>query len=1138
VNLVGRELRGIKLIRLLGTGGMGMVYLGRVVRPRRELLAGKEVAVKILHAHLVRDPVIRARFKREAGLGMTLRHPGIVRILHVGSQRVGDESVVFLVMEYLSGVTLRSVLEQSGTLSDSMVRQTALQLARALTVIHNRGIVHRDIKPENIFVTKGGKVKIGDFGLSQLAHRTAYSEQSGFIGSVAYAAPERFGPGRAESPSDLYSLGVVLYEMAVGTNPFLADDLTSTITNHLELNPLPPEDAGALVSPFLSHLIMALLDKQPQKRLGPTGRLVRILRRGEQSSWLKSTLPGPPARLLSRRRTHFNTQRKAGFYGRYNEVKDLLRILNGVRAGTGGRVAILRGEAGVGKTRLLDRIFEKMDRSGEEGKLILVPGLRSEGRVPYAALIRVVLAALDLAQEEPRLLRQRLDERMHDLFPERQEAAAAFVDILASIQSEEVRSVLSPESIAHLFNDFFSVLSAREMIILVVEDAQATDPLTRSVLLEIARHIENTRILMVLTVCTGEFTSSEEQHPDRFEDFLQRIQVEGRARMLELTRLDRKGICRILEDLGFPRDVSHGELGKRVHEVTEGNPYFVHEVARLLINEGVLNEEDPDWGELLRYIPGSIQDVFYRRLFKLSPEERRFLDLASIFGIRFRVDDVLDVLEMDFTQAARTVHRLRSTFFLIRPTVGDMHRFDHILIREMIYNNLDDEVRRLYHRRIGLHYEKLSTKRCLSGRESLRASVHFALGNDFEGALRYFFPASDYLLLKGAYESALSLALQAGSYARRLESMGYTLERDLACRIDLRQARLAGHLGRRTVEFQALKRASSLAAHNPELRALVSLRLAQHYLATSRFFSAMTCVQAALDQTRRMQDPGGQAQALQTLADVARNLDDSSQSAAIGYLDEALAIRRRMADKAGEARILTDMGKIHLEQGDTAAAEKVLRESLAIFRTIEDKEGIALILQGLGRLHWARNRLDLAHTALQRAATISHGLGKSLLKGRILADLGEVFVETGDLTQAVRLLAEARHLAEDVKTKKLLTRVLAAQARVDVHDGNPAADLQRGLKRAQKSVALAREAQLPERCLINALNALALVFLRQGKMHSARAISGKTRRLLMNTPHGTRLERETLRLHQTARDGATRSSFATSGSGKRSGTLR
>jgi tetratricopeptide (TPR) repeat protein len=234
-------------------------------------------------------------------------------------------------------------------------------------------------------------------------------------------------------------------------------------------------------------------------------------------------------------------------------------------------------------------------------------------------------------------------------------------------------------------------------------------------------------------------------------------------------------------------------------------------------------------------------------------------------------------------------------------------------------------------------------------------------------------------------------------------------------------------------------------------------------------------------------------------------------------LEEALAIRRDLKDRSGQARILTDMGMIHLEQGGVGEAQRCFRESLSLFRKAKDDEGIVSILLGLGVLHRERERPDLAEATLRRAAAVARRTGQSLLRAGVLAELGEVLADGGRYETATATLEDALHLAEDTRSQKLLAKVLASRARLLARPGKDPSLLDKALKSAKRSVATARGARLAEGDMVNVFNALAAVFIARGKYNSALALTRKTMRMLPPGPPRTRLEKETNRLHEAAR---------------------
>src|SRR3954449_7662081 len=198
----------------LAHGGMSTVYVATDVRLERR------VAVKVMHAGLAEDPDFVAPFNREARAAARLSHPNAVAVYDQGQ----DGGHVFLVMEYVDGATLRDVLRQRGRLSPGEALAVMDHVLAALGAAHAAGLVHRDIKPENVLVTADGRVKVADFGLARaIAGTTVTTDDSVLMGTAAYLAPEQFEHGTADERSDVYSAGVLLFELLTGSTPFEAD---------------------------------------------------------------------------------------------------------------------------------------------------------------------------------------------------------------------------------------------------------------------------------------------------------------------------------------------------------------------------------------------------------------------------------------------------------------------------------------------------------------------------------------------------------------------------------------------------------------------------------------------------------------------------------------------------------------------------------------------------------------------------------------------------------------------------------------------------------------------------------------------------------------------------------------------------
>lgn len=245
----------------IGRGAMGEVWQAY------DEMAGRPVAVKLLHAQNS-EPTAAARFRLEAQTAGRLSHPHVVGVVDFGEQ----EGRLFLVMELVDGDSLASVLTQAGSLPAEQVARIAAESAAGLAAAHQQGIVHRDIKPGNLLLDANGVLKIGDFGIAQFMNDPggALTATGQIVGTSLYIAPERALGQPAGPPSDVYSLGCVLYQLLTGQPPFRAGSPIAVLHHHLDTAPVPPRELGVRLPPAFENYLLGLLAKRPEDR--PTAR--------------------------------------------------------------------------------------------------------------------------------------------------------------------------------------------------------------------------------------------------------------------------------------------------------------------------------------------------------------------------------------------------------------------------------------------------------------------------------------------------------------------------------------------------------------------------------------------------------------------------------------------------------------------------------------------------------------------------------------------------------------------------------------------------------------------------------------------------------------------------------------------------
>lgn len=261
-DLTGEIIDGrYKLTRIVASGGMATIYAAT------DLRLDRSIAVKIMHPHLAQDEKFVERFIREAKAAASLSHPNIVAVLDQGWNQ-GGTPCVFIVMELVEGSTLRDYLFEQGPASVAQTLQMLMPVASALAAAHKIGIVHRDIKPENILVSKEGRIKIADFGLARgaLLGTTLTAESSVILGSVSYLSPEQVQRGIADSRSDIYSLGIVLFELLTGTKPYQGEDPVQIAIKHVNDRVPAPSSIIPSIPPEIDELVLSATDINPDKR--------------------------------------------------------------------------------------------------------------------------------------------------------------------------------------------------------------------------------------------------------------------------------------------------------------------------------------------------------------------------------------------------------------------------------------------------------------------------------------------------------------------------------------------------------------------------------------------------------------------------------------------------------------------------------------------------------------------------------------------------------------------------------------------------------------------------------------------------------------------------------------------------------
>lgn len=280
-----------EIIEKIGGGGMALVYKAKC------RLLNRFVAVKILRPEFINDEEFINKFRRESQAAASLSHPNIVSIYDVGV----EDNIYYIVMEYVNGKTLKQLIREKGKLSIDESLDIAIKIAEALKHAHENHIVHRDIKPHNILVTEDGKVKVTDFGIARAATSSTVTNTSNVIGSVHYFSPEQARGGYTDEKSDIYSLGVVMYEMVTGSVPFQGDSPISVALKHIQEDIEPPSHIDSSIPKNVESIIMKCVQKDQSSRYSDVKLLLNDLKKVKNSDEINITnYNDSPTRIIPR----------------------------------------------------------------------------------------------------------------------------------------------------------------------------------------------------------------------------------------------------------------------------------------------------------------------------------------------------------------------------------------------------------------------------------------------------------------------------------------------------------------------------------------------------------------------------------------------------------------------------------------------------------------------------------------------------------------------------------------------------------------------------------------------------------------------------------------------------------------------
>jgi tetratricopeptide (TPR) repeat protein len=694
--------------------------MGEVFRAQDTRLE-REVALKLLQPGAKADDRAVERFAREARAASALNHPNIVTIYDIGESEFGR----FIAMELVRGRTLANLIKDGA--NEDVAVDVVAQAAEALAVAHDAGIVHRDVKPENIMVRDDGYVKVLDFGLARLAHpnadaparsgRTDITEDGMVLGTIRYLSPEQGCGELVSSPTDVFALGVVLYEMLTGVHPFYAASTMGMLGAILSKPAAPPSTHRRTVAPALDALVLRMLAKEAAER--PTAREVSDTLRLYAGTGRRINTPPGAGQAIAVPRTSLGALSRIAIaqpldrpslVGREKDREQMLIAYANAVLGKGSMLCIA-GEPGIGKTTLVEDVLARMNVSYP---CSLARGRCSE-RLAGTEAYLPILEALDgvLQHDQQGIVRGVMSRVAPTWYANvRTESAERVAE-----ESTDLRAV-SQEKMKREIAALLTEASRAFPVVLFIDDVQWADASTIDLLAYLGPRITELRALIIVTYRQSEMRLAK--HP--FLAVQLDLQARGIAREIGLDFLSRENVVEFL-DLQYPLNRFPADFARAIHDKTEGNPLFMVDVVRYLGALGVIAEADGQWTlarsvpDIVRELPQSVRSMIERKIDQLGESDRRLLSVASVQGYEFDSGVVAAVLGVDAADVEDQLVTLERVYVFVKRVqevelpdraLTVRYRFVHVLYQNALHGALTASRRVSYSAKVAqqleLHY--------------------------------------------------------------------------------------------------------------------------------------------------------------------------------------------------------------------------------------------------------------------------------------------------------------------------------------------------------------------------------------------------------------------------------------------------
>lgn len=1045
---------------------LGDGHLGALLKAT-DLVTKQAVAVKILAASFSESSV--NRMLHQAKSFIHLKHVNIVDVFDCDM----ENDLAFIVEEFAPGRDLQTILTEAGEpLSIPLALNTGLQIAYALGYVHSRGKIHGYLHPENIMLTPttdthpvsdGGSnfnhqngyiAKVKRFGLGWFEEGINLLETPVPLLPTNYLAPEQILGHPLDARTDLYALGVILYQLFTGQLPFDGCDDTEIMNAHLHHLPSSPREQNANLSNALEHFILKLLAKNPNERYANAQQAYHILKSlaVHKGSQLDAQSP-------------LRQQQKI-LVGRQEPLERLSTAWEEVSQGN-GRLYIVSGEDGIGKTHLL----QEWARRVHDGVVLTGYCEKWAGSLiyqPFVDIFQNYFATIPpeiINQTDKQLLSElsRLIPKLHTLVPELKPPPEL------EPKQEQLRIMTTVAK-------FLAEATKTRPWLLILEDLQWMDEGSLHMFVHLARQSPTMRLLIVGTYCNLDL---DKNHP--LLNTLRGLKRQPSYTVLTLERLRQSEVGQLIVnilqqtatvDVVRPNQVAQttipDSLVTRIYQQTEGNPVYVEEIVSGLIDNQHITETPHGWdfSKLSKIeLPQTVKDAVLTRLGNLNQDTQDLLRKAAVLGRTFKFDDLQ---RMSGLSEWEVLERLDMALErqLIRELFDEgMLTFSHAETQQVLYADTTSLRRRTLHLQAGkaieARFDSKSSPDVRQERAVEQLAHHYDKAGKYSQALLYYMEAArlaettyaaqtalhwyqrvigllqklqvddiaefrdaaltaheamiDLCIVLGYYDEALEHCHQANQLLNETDTQPPLQKRQIA---DLyrKQARIYKKQGKLDAAAEALGQAFQRLDPNETTIERVSVYLlqaeVQHHQGEVEVSNELC--HKGLNIAEKLDSLAGQqgmARAYYLLSGSYLELGDLNE--ALEYCQKSLQAYERIQDLEGLSRVYITLAQIYIHQSTWQQAEEILNKSLTMKQEIGDTFGLGRIFINLADLQFKQGNYDQAASLLHKSLTIWRQLGTTSFEIKALTQLADLELARNNLSGAEMYIKQGEAVLSD-----------------------------------------------------------------------------------------------------------------------------